>query len=47
MLGPLTRTEGEILDNVWPIQDTDVAREPLCDVRIPSGALLTLLRIIC
>ena len=43
-------TEGEMLgvslDGFWPIQDTFVTGEPLCDVGIPSEALITLLRII-
>ena len=47
----LDRAEREILvgvslDRFWPIQDTFVAGEQLCELGIPSGALITLLRII-
>ena len=48
-VGSLARAQSDMFGVIltfWPIQATFVAKEPLCDLGIPSRALITLLRVI-
>ena len=49
-VGPPARAERETLgviwDIFWPIEAAFVVGEPLCDLKIPSWALITLRRVL-